>query len=694
MRRHHLLVLASVILASSASSGQQPSGQAPPAQQPPVTFKVEVNYVEVDAVVTDEQGNFVRELKKEDFEVFEDGKPQAVSIYTPVDIPVERSDRPLFRQSPIEPDVVSNAQPFEGRLYLIVLDDLQTNPMRSALVKAAAHRFIERHLGANDLAAVVHSSGRADASQDFTSNPRLLLAAVDKFMGRKMRSATFDRLDSYQQNIDLRQGGARINDPNDSQRGFDARSTLITLKNLADALTGVRGRRKAMLYISEGIDYDIHDYFNSSYATTLLDDVRDTISAATRANVNIYGIDPRGLTNLGDEGIELGGLPNDPTSALGPQSLQDELRLSQDSLRVLSDETGGFASVNSNDFAGAFDRVVRENSSYYVLGYYPTNDKRDGKFRRIEVRVTRPGVRVRARKGYVAPRGKPATKPADPAKGSPDVREALNSPLQTSGFSMRATAAAFKGTAPNTTVAVIVEADGHSFKFAEKDSRFEDLLEISIMAIDHEGKIRGGDHNTLTLGLKPETYSRLGETGFRVVSKLDVPPGRYQFRVAAKESGGSALGSVFYDLEVPDFAKAPFSMSNIALTSLDRNRVPTARAELVKDFLPAVPSTARDFRVGDELVLFAEIYDNEGGKPHQVDITASILTDEGREVFKNQEQRASSELGGARGGFGYATRVPLKDLVPGLYVLKVDAASRLGGDGRQASREIQFRIKS
>lgn len=694
MRRHHrLLVVASVILASTASSGQQPSDQSPPAQPPPVTFKVEINYVEVDAVVTDEQGNFVRDLKKEDFEVLEDGKPQEVSIYAPVDIPVERTDRPLFRQSPIEPDVVSNAQPFEGRLYLIVLDDLQTNPMRSALVKAAAHRFIERHLGANDLAAVVHSSGRADASQDFTSNPRLLLAAVDKFMGRKMRSATFDRLDSYQQNIDLRQGGARINDPNDAQRGFDARSTLMTLKNLADSLIGVRGRRKAMLYISEGIDYDIHDYFNSRYATTLLDDVRDTISAATRANVNIYGIDPRGLTNLGDEGIELGGLPNNPSAGIGPQSLQEELRLSQDSLRVLADETGGFASVNSNDFAGAFDRVVRENSSYYVLGYYPTNDKRDGKFRKIEVRVTRPGLRVRARKGYVAPRGKPVTKPADPTKGSPDVREALNSPLQTSGFSMRATAAAFKGTAPNATVAVIVEADGRSFKFAEKDSRFEDLLEVSIMAIDHEGKIRGGDHNTLTLGLKPETYSRLGETGFRIVSKLDVPPGRYQFRVAAKESGGSALGSVFYDLDVPDFAKAPFSMSSVALTSLDRNRVPTARADLLKDLLPAVPSTARDFRVGDELVLFAEIYDNEGAKPHQIDITASILTDEGREVFKNQEQRSSTELGGARGGFGYAARVPLKDLVPGLYVLKVDAASRLG-DGRQASREIQFRIRS
>ncbi len=692
MRKHALLISIGALALIRSLSGQQAS-QAPVSDQPPVVFKLEVNYVEVDALVVDDQGNFVRDLKKDDFKILEDGKPQEVSLYSLVDIPVERADRPLFAAQPIEPDVQTNSEPFQGRIYLIVLDDLQTDALRSALVKAAARRFVERYLGANDLAAVVHISGRSDAAQDFTSSRRLLLSAIDKFMGQKLRSATLEKMDAYQRNMDLRQGGAKLNDPLDSERGFQARSTIQSLKNLADAMAGVRGRRKALLYISEGIDYDIHDYFNSRYALTLLDDVRDTISAATRSNVNIYGIDPRGLTNLGDLAVEMAGLPDDPNQLIGFPSLQDELRISQDSLRVLSDETGGFAVVNTNDFPDAFERVVRENSSYYVLGYYPTNDKRDGKFRKIEVQVNRPGVKVRARKGYVAPRGKPTTKEADAAKGSPEVKEALNSPLQSSGLTLRVNATAFKGPAPNASIAIAVEADGRAFKFAEKEGKFEDVLELSVVAIDSKGKIQGVDHSALTMGLKPETRARLLQTGFRIVSKIDVPPGRYQLRVAAREVGGGTLGSVFYDLDVPDFGKQPFSMSGVVLASAERNQVPTARVDQLKDFLPAVPTTAREFRTSDELAVFAEVYDNEVKTPHQVDIVSSVLTDDGRVVFKNAEQRASSELGGSRGGFGYATRVPLKDLAPGSYVLKVEATSRLGNP-QTATRQIQFRVQS
>ena len=118
-------------------------------------------------------------------------------------------------------------------------------------------------------------------------------------------------------------------------------------------------------------------------------------------------IDPRGLTALADESIEAsGGFPDDPQSNLSMQSFQDELRLSQMSLRSLSEDTGGYAAVNSNDFTKAWERIVADNSSYYVLGYYPKNEKRDGRFRRIEVKVRREGVEVRTRKGYTAPRGK------------------------------------------------------------------------------------------------------------------------------------------------------------------------------------------------------------------------------------------------------------------------------------------------
>src|SRR5438874_13762573 len=172
-----------VFLAGAAlDAGQNPPAQPPAAPPPPQgpTFKVRVDYVEVDVVVTDRQGNLVRDLKKEDFQVLEDGKSQTISTFTMVDIPVERADRPLFAESPIEPDVKTNEKPFDGRVYVMVIDDLNTRHGRSNRVKADAKQYIERRLGANDLMAIVHTAGSSDANQEFTNNKRLLLAAVDK----------------------------------------------------------------------------------------------------------------------------------------------------------------------------------------------------------------------------------------------------------------------------------------------------------------------------------------------------------------------------------------------------------------------------------------------------------------------------------------------------------------------------------
>ena len=132
-------------------------------------------------------------------------------------------------------------------------------------------------------------------------------------------------------------------------------------------------------------------------------DIRDAIAATARSNVSIYTIDPRGLATTADDTIGVSGFADqdDPVAGagIGTRGVAYDLRVSQDSLRQLADETGGFAAVNRNDFTNAFDRIVRDNSSYYVLAYYPPSDKRDGKFHRIDVKVTRPGLVVRSRRG-------------------------------------------------------------------------------------------------------------------------------------------------------------------------------------------------------------------------------------------------------------------------------------------------------
>jgi VWFA-related protein len=691
------LVLAG-LSGSSPAARQAPEASHPVNATPAVTFRTEVNYVEVDAAVYTRDGQFVNDLRREDFEVREDGQPQDVNAFSLVNIPIERPDQPLYSTRPIAADIVTNARPFDGRLYVIVLDDLHIAATHTAQVRKAGKEFIERYMGTNDLAAVVHTSGRNEASQEFTSNKPLLEASIDKFIGQKLRSQTLERLDAYQRQQSIPTGPSgssvsRIDDPLDAERGFRATRALTALENISDWVGSIRGRRKAIVYLSEGIDYDVYD-FQKRETTTIVDAMREVIASATRSNVSIYAVDPRGLTNMGDDSIEVsGGFPADPRLNLSMTSFNDELRLAQQSLRSLAEDTGGYASVNSNDFASAWNRVVADNSAYYVLGSYPKNERRDGRFRKIEVRVKRDGVEVRARKGYTAPKGKAPTHkaPADD-KASPELRQVLDSPVPLSGLTIRAYAAPFKGPAPNASIAIGVEAEGADLNFTEKEGKFVNDFELSAVAIDVQGKIRDGDRSLLNMGLKPETRARVAEQGLRIQTRLKLPPGKYQLRIAARETGGGRLGSVNYDLQVPDFAAAPLTMSGVVLASASLQTMMTAKPdEELRTLLPAPATAHREFPEGDTLALFAEVYDNDLKQPHKVDITTSVVTDDGRTVFSTNEERVSSELQGKPGGYGHTAQVPLKGFAPGLYVLKVQATSRAGKD-ITVSRELPFRV--
>jgi len=676
-----------VLLGGSALMGQ--SATSPTPQTP--TFRLNVENVEVDAVVTDRDGQFVRGLTRDDFQIFEDGKPQPISTFAVVDIPVERAPRPLGAANAIEADVKSNEQPFDGRVYVMVVDDLHTYFGRTPRVRAAARQFIQQHLGANDLMAVVHTAGPSDASQEFTTNKRLLLAAVDRTLGRKLDSATVTKTEEYFRTQSFRrQTGDPLTDPVDVERQTNARQSLNALRNIAEWFSTVRGRRKAILFVSEGIDYDITDFANTG-ASLIMDSTRETLAAAARGNVSIYGIDPRGLTGLADQSIEVGSFPDDTSLGLGNQSIQNELRLSQSSLRELSDDTGGFAVVNKDDFSTAFDRIVRDNSSYYAMAYYPPSDKA-GKFHKIEVRVRRPDLRVRARQGYVTPKPASPVKEKSPAGATntlitPKLREVLDSPLPVSGLAMKVFATPFKGVAPNASVLLGVELRGRDLRLDPADK-----VAVTYAVVDIEGKIRAGATEVLAMTLRPETKTRVAASGLRLLKRLDLPPGRYQVRVAAHDPGGGNAGSVVADLEVPDFAKLPFSMSGVAVTSAPAAPEPTVRPdEPLQQVMPGPPVAARAFPPNDELALFVEVYDNDGSKPHKVDITTTVTSDEGKVMIKAEEARDSSELQGRRGGYGFAARLALKDLPPGPYVLTVSARSRLG-DTPPAERQVPFTV--
>ena len=687
-----------ILVAAVAQAPAQPPAQPRPVSQPPVTFKVEVNYVEIDANVTDAQGNFVRTLTKDDFQILEDGKPQAVTVFSMVDIPIERVDPPLFAKDPIPADIATNRTPFEGRVFVLVLDDLNTRFNRTARTRAAARQFVERYVGANDIVAVVNTSGFGKGMQDFTGNRQLALRAIDHAMGNKAESSTQAALADYNMNRNMPPGVASNANAsfNEMMRYNNARDSLRTLRNIAEYMTGMRGRRKAVVYFSEGINYDMTNAIANRYATDVLQETRSMIAAATRANVNVYSVDPRGVTSGMEDSIEIGGFPADGSiSAIG---MMDEMRVEHDSLRVVAEETGGFAVLNQNAFRTGFGRILEDNSSYYVLGYYPTNEKRDGRFRNVDVKVLKPGLRVRSRRGYAAPTpAKKAEADKDtPARTSPELRDALDSPVAISGLTLTAFAAPFKGAGNNDAVALAIEVDGSGMKFTQTPAgTFANDLEVTIFAADVNGKVKDGVRDMFNLALRPQTHEIVRQAGFRIVRRLQVPPGKYQVRVGARESGGR-VGTVILDFEAPDFTKGPLSMSGIAIASAYASRLPTANPDPsvneFKDVLPSPPTALREFPRSDILSVFAEVYDNAVKTPHRVEITSEVLADDGKVVLTQADQRKSEELQGASGGYGYTTKLPLSPLAPGRYVLRITAKSFLGNTP-PVSREVEFRVR-
>jgi len=691
MMRHLRAAAVLVLLGSSVLQGQ--AGQAPP------TFRVAIDFVEVDVHVTDGQGNYVRDLKKEDFQILEDGKPQMISTFERIDIPVERGQQPLFTSRPIEPDVQSNERPFAGRVYVMVLDTAHTLPQNTNLMRLAAKKFINEKLGANDLMAVVHARGVAggpDEGQEFTNNKRLLTAAVDKFRGAAPRSATLNKVDDVINNASqrslMRTQGLGSPDPVDidaREREYNARAVIEELTAVADWFSVVRGRKKSILYFSEGISYDINDVFQNqgnNAAAMIQLRMQDLVRAASKSNATIYSIDPRGMLALSDASIELQGIdPGDPASAnLDERALNTESRLARESLQSFAELTGGFAVVNTNRMANAFDRILDENSSYYMLAYYPPNPKRDGKYHNLNVRVNRPGLMVRFRKGYANATGKPPASPTSTLP--PELFDALQSPIPLSGLGMKVFAAPFKGSAPNASVLIGVELRGTNLTMSANGK-----VDVAYWAIDSHGKVKASNRDTMTLNLRPETKEKVQKEGIRLLTRLDMPAGRYQLRVASHDEGGAA-GSVLYDLDVPDFSKERLTISGLVITSPSASQMPTVKPDNeLRMLLPGPPAGVRSFAQNEQIALFTDVYDNDVTPVHKVDITTTLTSDAGRVVYKNEEERSTSDLEGKKGGFGIGTTLSLSDYEPGLYVLKVEARSRLGADV-MAAREMQIQI--
>jgi VWFA-related protein len=672
LRRFSLATAVALVLGTSGAAQAPQTPQAPPS----VTFQVEVNYVDVDAVVTDQNGAFVSGLTRDDFEVFEDGKPQKIDMFSYVELPVERVVRFAPLNRPVTSDVRSNERTFDGRVYVLVMDDLDISPLRTSIVKQSAREFIEQHFGANDIAAVVYTSGRSDATQDFTNDRSLLVAAIDKFIGRRLQSAAIEALDRHYQN-ELTKGlgdrdyelapnpNANVKDAaapvniRDMEREQRTYAVLDTLKNLGEFMAGVRGRRKAVLLFSEGLEIPMSENLRRAhrYRCRGRHQGRDHGGRAIEREL----LRPRSArAHRHDQRVHRDRRIARARSSAGRVRLVERPAGHADRHEGLAgqpadalEETGGFAAVNLNMLGSAFARIVDLNSRYYVLGYYPPSSARDGRFHRIEVRTKRDGLRVSARRGYASPRGRTPTerkrdeearRSREARRGgvnnmSAELREALNAPLYRSGLAFSVHAAPFRLNQKEASVALAIELDGARLQFAQKgDGLFANNLEVSFFGINQDGRARRTTRSEMNLALRPDSFKRVQGGGLRLNPRMTLEPGRYQIRVGIRDSN-ARVGTVFHELVVPDFRSDPVMLSGMLLTAASAGTAMTAQPD--PDAPKALPGPAisrRIFSQNDTLTVFAEIYDNiSSQQPRQIETVVSLISETGQEVVNARD---------------------------------------------------------
>jgi VWFA-related protein len=410
-----------------------PSNTAKTQERP--TFKVQVDLVTSDIIVRDEKGNFIPDLKKEEFEIYEDGVKQDISSMTVVT--GGRVTNVLAPPPPPPPEgiVLPPSRPrtdVSGRIFLFFVDDLHLQFHNTGRVRDLFKRISKELVHEGDMFGIV-SSGPSSIAVDMTYDKTRLDEAIKKMAGNELKPT------------DIINGASGAEGP--SEVRYRAHVAFSTVNDLLNNLDSVHNRRKALIYVSDGYDFNPFQdarlglmdpsspFAQNEFARNqnqsqnsdgtssnpqadpftqqqkqsetfadadLARELGELTRQANRSNVTMYTIDPRGLVGMGDIDEQV-----------DPQQWAEYVRKSQDSLRVIAEETGGIAIVNQNDFSKALKRIDAETSDYYVLGYYSKNPDMTKRRRQVEVKIARKGAQPWFRKEYVL---KPPPAPVSSSK--------------------------------------------------------------------------------------------------------------------------------------------------------------------------------------------------------------------------------------------------------------------------------------
>jgi len=674
---------------STPASTSSPNGQ--------FTLKASTEVVLVNVTVRGKNDMFIRDLKSGDFTVLEDGKKQEI-----VSLDVENTDSVVTAEAP-KTELLGNLNPAPGtaapsnpprapetelkdrRLIVLFFDltAMQTEEIERAA--KSAMDYADKQMAPADLVSVITLSNSLKVDLDFTSDKAALKTAMTSLIGGSNEGFTNGAAADTTDTTDTSDAASGFTPDETEYNIFNTDRRLQALVNLANDLSVVP-QRKSVIYFSGGMERT-----GVENQTQL----RLAINAASRANLSFYPVDVRGLEAMvpggaafgggggrgGGGGARGGGGGTSVYSGRGVLSQYDSNFASQETLVTLANDTGGRAFLDSNDFAPAFTKVHEDTSFYYLLGYISSNTQRDGRYRRITVRVNRTDLKdakVEFRKGYYAP--------ADFQHSTKESREQqlqdqLISDVPSSDFPVYLSTGYFRMGDNRYFVPVSVVVPGSQIPFTRASEQDRATLDIIAVMRDEAKRPFGTIRDTVKLAVN--TSQDVQRKNVQYDGGFLLPPGKYTVKFVVRENQTGRMGSFEAETTVPDLKAAPVKVSSVILSN-QKQPAKQKNNPLVREGSQIIPNVTHVFSSGQHLYLYYEVYDP--AKPAEADekATARVLTNVA--FYKGAVKAYETPLVQAvdvnvpeRKATAFELDVPLEELRPGFYTCQINVVDDAAG---------------
>jgi VWFA-related protein len=700
--RRCLAALAAFLVTLPAFPQDQtpPPAQDQPSQSSTFTLKVNSDLVLTNIVVRDKKtGAVVKGLTEKDFTIVEDGKPQHIASFDfeNVDEAAALNEATINAAAPngvfgAKTGTANQEELRNHRLIVMFFDITSMQPDDLDRAQDAARNYINKQMHPSDLVAVVSLDTTLSLDQDFTSSKDLLLKAVNSYNGTQGAGYGLGATSTSNQVED-----ASSFTPDESEyNDLNTDRELFALEDISKSLAYLN-EKKSLLYFSGGIQRDGIENQASLHAA---------INASVRANISIYSVDARGLQAISPLGDATTGNLRGANSFNGAalQNNLDSNFATQEVMAGLSADTGGKAFFDTNDFSGAFDRIQKDTSAYYVIGYHSTDLRRDGRYRHLSVKINRPDVKLEYRPGYYAP--------ADYQHATKDERERqleeeLASDLPSTDMTVYLQALYFRSGENRFFVPISLVVPGSQIPFVKGGDRDKATLDIIGQVRDAAGHDIGDIRDTVKLAV--DQAQQVRQKNVQYTTGFSLPVGKYHVKFVVRENETGRMGSFETDLTVPDLKKAPLKMSSVLLAS---QRMPANKKQqdspLVRDGQQLVPNLPHVFRQDQHMYLLYEVYDPAHATATIQPAAATATVDAPTAPQKNQKPDKNAPqpvrvmtsiefLSGSakafetpliqatqlnvpdRSAVAFQFDVPLSSLKPGTYICQINVIDDAGG---------------